>query len=95
MQSRNIVYAFQNFDPATFSFHFFDTENETTETSDLYFIGLSLFQLMDLFYGVNQDSGAITFSKDFLRNMKILKTMIDSLQARAKKEALKHGIVVD
>jgi len=83
----NIIYAFQNLDPSKLIFHFFDTENEVSKNSDLYFIGLTLLHILDLFHGVNQTSKAITFSADFLPNMKILGGMVTVLKTQAQKSS--------
>ena len=83
----NIVYAMQNFkarfDEGKFETPFFDTEDDYHIKGDLWMIGDIAWGLMDLFYGVNQEVNAITFSPEFLDRMKSL---------RKKDEALKNEL---
>lgn len=81
----NAVYAFQNFDAETFSFNFFDVRGNDTRDSDFYFIGLALYQLLDIFYRVNKENTTITISKAFSRNQKTLEEMAKSIKNRTSK----------
>ncbi len=84
----NIIYGMLNFRPDferdKFETPFFDYKDEHHIKGDLWTIGDVAFGLMDLFYGINRDQGAIKFSQDFLARMKAL---------RAKDTELKKAIM--
>lgn len=90
----SIVYAENNFNPADFSFSFFDQEHARQQNSNLFFIGTCTWQILDLLYGINQTHKKIIFSTDFLPLMRSLKPMMEKLRDEGIEEAKKLGHIV-
>lgn len=78
----DVVYAQNNFDAKNFTFTFFDQKmGDRMKKSDFFFVGICLWQIMDLMYGINQVHKAIEFSTEFVTIMKSLKANMESLRA--------------
>ena len=76
----NITYTQQNFQMEKKSFRnfFFDTEDGLHVKTNFWFAANVAMGLVDLFYGVNKNRNVITFSDDFLGQLRTLKTVNDS-----------------
>lgn len=72
----NIVYAHNNFSvdiqKRIFVTPFFDFEDDFHVQTDLWCIAGVAMSLMDLFFGINKDYGAIKFADDFVARMRLL-----------------------
>ena len=87
----NIIYTFQNFkakpvDDPGFHTPFFDFDDDYKVKNDLWFIANIALDLMDLFYGVNQQYKVFQLADDFNTRFKQL---VDQ-NNRLKSEMIKH-----
>ena len=69
----SLVYTIQHFqmNDSSFEFSFFDKDDLDLVKGDLWLIGHTAGNLMDIFYGINKNYKLLTFSDNFI-NLKIL-----------------------
>ncbi len=86
----SLIYAYNNFyfnkENGKFETPFFDIKNERMIKTDLWEIGNIAMGLMDLFYGVDKDIGAIKFIDDFIPRLKKLEN--DNLKLKTEMKAI-------
>ncbi len=68
-----------------FEFSFFDKDDLDLVKSDLWFIGHTAGNLMDIFYGINKDYKLLAFSNNFIEQIRKLRRDNEEIREEMKK----------
>lgn len=89
----DIIYAQQNVDFKKYEFKFFDLPHARQLKANFFYVGMCIWQILDLLYGINQDHTVVQFSQEFQPTMKSLKERSKELAGAGIQEAEDLGFI--